>query len=59
MQNLSIFFESMKQQMNALKEKLFAQEGKQAFRLSTFTLTVEQFSEENLSKTAEQELKCV
>ena len=35
----------MKQQMNAMKEKLFAQEGELAFRLSTFTLNVEQFLE--------------
>lgn len=31
--------------MNAMKEKLFAQEGELAFRLSTFTLNVEQFLE--------------
>ena len=35
----------MKQQLEAMKEKLFAQEGELAFRLSTFTLNVEQFLE--------------
>lgn len=33
----------MKQQMNAMKEKLYAQEGEQAFRLSMYTLCIEQF----------------